>query len=737
VEKRNHILLIELSIATILGIACSLFYLSYLGGMGFNTAKTVFAFLYLSILFSSLDYFLLFRLILSRLSKYSQKAKVLWLAGSLLAGIWLAIAIPLPFPAMSPIPHKLEVIAIGQKDPRSQGSEVWLLGLYLPDGRKVDVTEFNLDRSWIIRDGVPVSYQNQPASLSWQSTAQGMMRLVLGTHPWSGIAQLIIDGKSQEINLYSDPGTTKEIAFQLSSPLPWYFFVIMYFGFGVIFMLLASCFLILFNKITNRKRVVVQKTSNNLSIIPPRWKWLLYALPLFLVYFFYLLIYWPGLMSPDSLDQWNQISTGIFNDWHPVFHTFFEWTLTRLWGSPASIALFQIFAMAALVSWGLTEFEKRGAPSWASWVTVGIFMVLPDFPVMTITLWKDVAYSLSILLLSILALKIVFSKGKWLESKFSWIILGGAAALVALFRHNGPPVAFGFLVIAIVFFPSFWKKWLGVIVFGAGIWLLVTGPFYSILGVTKIQEGNAIIPAISLFGIEAQVNQDISILNKTEFSYLNEILPASEWGKYTCDLATAIAFNPQFSTVSYNQFKDRLFNTFLQLTREHPQTTLNHILCATSYIWRVTQTNDHYSGSMAYNDGSAAWTTNFVKDNGFNPNYFIGTYHSTAFPQIRDFVNNTYRPFITNLTHNILSRPAIYLYLMLFSICLYAFRTSSASMLLVAMPSLIQSGVMFAVAMTPELRYQYAIMLVGTLVFLPLLTIIPLHEIDNPIQDNP
>jgi hypothetical protein len=730
---------IRWGLSILLGVPIGItYYLFLLEDIPLAGVKGVLSLLYLSMLFSGLIYLLLFILILPRLSKFSPRAKALWLTGSLLAGMWLAIAIPLPIPpTMSLITHTLEVIATGQKDPRSQGSEVWVTGLYLTDGNKLDITNFTLGDGWIVRDGVIVSFQYQPAILSWKGAVDGNLRLTLVAHPWSGFAKIILDGSSQELNLYSDPGTSKEISFQLSPTPPWYYYLLTSFCCGVIFMLLVSCFFVILNKKIDRKRQSLQKSSNKLSIIPPRWKWLLYALPLFIVYIFYLLIYWPGLMSPDSLDQWNQLSTGIFNDWHPVFHTFFEWALTRVWGSPASIALFQIIAMASLVGWGLAEFEKMGTPSWANWITVGIFMVLPDFPVMTSTLWKDVAYSLSILLLSILALKIVFSKGKWLEGKFSWIMVGGAAALVALFRHNGPPVAFGFLILAIVFYPSFWKKWLGALVFGVGLWLMVTGPFYSILGVTKIQEGGTILPAISLFGIEAQVNQDASILNNVESSYLKEILPTSEWSNYTCDLATVIAFNPELSTDSYNKYKGRLINTFLQLTREHPHTTLNHILCATSYIWRVTQSNDHYSGSMNNNAGSAAWAMNFVKDNGFNPNNFINTYHNTAFPQIRDFVNNTYRPFISNLTHNILSRPAIYLYLMLFSIGLYSFRASSASMLLVAVPSLIQSAVMFAVAMTPELRYQYAVMLVGALVFLPLLTIIPKQDIDESIQDKP
>jgi hypothetical protein len=340
------------------------YYLFLLEHTPLSGVKSVISLLYLSMLFSGLVYLLLFIFILPRLSKYSPRAKLPWLIGSLLAGIWLAIAIPLPIPAIFPMTHNLEVIATGQKDPRSQGSEVWLTGLYLPDGSKVDVNNFTLGEGWIVRDGVPVSYQYQPAVLSWQGAVDGNLRLTLVAHPWSGFVQIVLDGRSQELNLYNDPGTSKEISFQLSTPPHWYYYLLIYFGFGVIFMMLLSCFMIVFYKKIDRKRQLSKKSSIKLGIIPSRWKWLLFALPLFLVCFFYLLIYWPGLMSPDSLDQWNQLSTGIFNDWHPAFHTFFEWALTRLWGSPASIALFQIFAMGSLVGWGLAEFEKMGTPSW-------------------------------------------------------------------------------------------------------------------------------------------------------------------------------------------------------------------------------------------------------------------------------------------------------------------------------------------------------------------------------------
>src|SRR5262249_58527353 len=77
------------------------------------------------------------------------------------------------------------------------------------------------------------------------------------------------------------------------------------------------------------------------------WAWLGYGLPSIVVSTVFLLTFWPGLMSADSLDQWRQILTREFNDWHPAFHTLTHWLITRPWGSPAADAGRQVVVLGA------------------------------------------------------------------------------------------------------------------------------------------------------------------------------------------------------------------------------------------------------------------------------------------------------------------------------------------------------------------------------------------------------
>jgi hypothetical protein len=72
---------------------------------------------------------------------------------------------------------------------------------------------------------------------------------------------------------------------------------------------------------------------------PARFSWFWFALPSFVIWSFYLLSFWPGSMSPDSLDQWKQVLNGQLKDWHPVFHTMNIWLITRIKLSPATVAM--------------------------------------------------------------------------------------------------------------------------------------------------------------------------------------------------------------------------------------------------------------------------------------------------------------------------------------------------------------------------------------------------------------
>ena len=671
--------------------------------------------LYLSFFFSFPAYWLLFRFSFPSLENYNLKTRWLLLEGSLLFGIVLSLAIPLPLPTL-PVAGSLEVIATGEKNFASKASEVWVTSLSYTNGTQVSFSEFTLGEGWELRENSIASFQgeDQPTTLSWRGYATENMKLVLLAHPWSGIVDVRWNGQSQRIDLYADPATSKQIDLTVQPVLPRLRYRLLYFitsGITLGLLLFAISAWLVGRK--NNTSIPAQVTTN-------RFSWLWYAIPMIVVSLIYLIAYWPGVMTNDSNDQWNQVFTGNFNGWHPAFHTFNIWLLTRIWASPAIVAMAQILATSLVIAWGIAELRRNGTSIWASWGTVSMFCLIPIYPQMMITLWKDVAYSVSMLALSILALKIVFSDGKWLNTKSAWVKLGIVSALVALYRHNGPPVAFGFVIIAGVYYRSYWKKLLMGLILGIGLWQLITGPVYDHFKVIKSKED--IIPAISFYGIAAHIVDDPTILSYKNEHYLIRLLPLKGWGLYDCHSATTMSFSPLFSKEAYLQVDDRLLGTYVELTQEKPFITINHVLCATSYLWKIeSEPGQYYLGTVTYRNGIEMLQEENIKSFGYNLLYFASTIHRTPIPDVRDFINS-WSASLYDETSGTLSRPALYLYLMAFAVVVYSLRNRSFAMSLVAVPSLIQTGIMFVASLNSELRYQYPIFLAGLLFFLPLIT---------------
>jgi hypothetical protein len=448
--------------------------------------------------------------------------------------------------------------------------------------------------------------------------------------------------------------------------------------------------------------------------------WLGYALPMIVVFSIFLLAYWPGVMTSDSNDQWNQVFTGVFKGWHPAFHTFNVWLLTRLWASPAIVALAQIVATSLVIAWGLSELKKNGAPEWAIWVTVILFCMIPIFPQVTVTLWKDVAYSLSILALSILALKIVFSEGTWLGTSSAWIKLGIVSALVALYRHNGPPVSFGFLMIAVMYYRSYWKSLTAALLLGISLWGLIVGPVYKYFNVTS--EKQPILASVAFFGVAAHVVDDPGILAAPDGRFLRRLMPLKEWKLYDCHSASALALAAQDSAEVFEQYQDQFPSLYLKLTKENPSVTLGHIVCSTSYLWKLEdEDNLHYFSTVPYRENTTEAQKVILASYGYSPRFFAVALHHTPIPRVRDAINHAISS-LYDMTAGVLWRPALFLYMMLLAILLYVIKAHSFAMSLMAVPSLIQTGIMLILSLTSELRYQYPIFLVGMLVFLPLVT---------------
>ena len=201
--------------------------------------------------------------------------------------------------------------------------------------------------------------------------------------------------------------------------------------------------------------------------------------PLAATWLLYLCAFWPGAMSNDSLNQWQQAETMDLDDWHPAFHTLTIKAITTVWHSPAAVALVQILLMSALGAWGYGLLLRAGVPRYAvilAWLTTLLSL---RNGMMAIVLWKDVFYSIALFALALLlASRLLGSRREtgatasaaWAKTSW-WIALGATLGVIPLYRHNGLIVLVGLLpALPLVFWP---RRGMALAACGVALYLFV------------------------------------------------------------------------------------------------------------------------------------------------------------------------------------------------------------------------------------------------------------------------
>jgi hypothetical protein len=109
----------------------------------------------------------------------------------------------------------------------------------------------------------------------------------------------------------------------------------------------------------------------------------------------WLIAFWPGVMSIDSLKVWRaaMLPDVYLND-HPVLNVFLYKYLFQLYGSPVVVALAQVILTALLISWFWFWLYLQGVSF--KLLAPCLVFILCSVPVgvYTVTLWKDIPFAL-------------------------------------------------------------------------------------------------------------------------------------------------------------------------------------------------------------------------------------------------------------------------------------------------------------------------------------------------------
>ena len=176
---------------------------------------------------------------------------------------------------------------------------------------------------------------------------------------------------------------------------------------------------------------------------------LLYMIPPVALSSVLLLIYFPGIMSWDSMYIWDITQSNDYTNLHPVTYVLFVNLLNDIIDSPWIVIAVQYVYSAFVFAYTGYVLETIGLSRKVCWAVVFILSLYPVNAISNVTMLKDVPYMMSLVLLSIIILRVLTEKRFGIASAAAV----AAVSLIAMFsRHNGllsVPVA---LILLTVYF---------------------------------------------------------------------------------------------------------------------------------------------------------------------------------------------------------------------------------------------------------------------------------------------
>jgi len=312
----------------------------------------------------------------------------------------------------------------------------------------------------------------------------------------------------------------------------------------------------------------------------------------FLPLFVWWLGWFPAFLSPDSIDQLEQVESGDFTDGHPAIHTIAVWVVTRFWNHPGAVTFVQIIAVSLLLGLVARRLIELGVPPMAAVGAAWVVGLSPAVGPTAITIWKDIAFLVAFLWVFAELLMLVRLKDDYWTPTWNPLRLGMALALVWLVRHNGViTVLLVLAVVAVIFRRR--MRGVGVTVVAMLATLaIVLGPLYWIFSVERGRPapGEVLLPVVASSFVHEPGN-----FSDDDLALLSSIAPLEVWAsRYACDSADALLFAPELDIEVIRADPGPFLGLGLRTIIRDPDTSLGFFFCRSSYLFAPTASPDAY-----------------------------------------------------------------------------------------------------------------------------------------------
>lgn len=411
-----------------------------------------------------------------------------------------------------------------------------------------------------------------------------------------------------------------------------------------------------------------------------------------------LLAFYPGLITSDGVDQLNQAKQGVYIDAHPPLHSLIVGTISETFGTIAGVGIVQIILFATIWTIALKITRKENDSIFNKifqiLFTIGICVIPINF-MYSITVWKDIIYSYS--MLSIVLIIYIGIKNNY-DYKLSTMILASIAlVLIMKLRHNGLPIGIFLIIMLIILQIIKTKNWKKALLFLSTfiITLVVFSIPEWIIKPKKQLDTTSALTGQAVYYMGGILNENI-ILEKEEEEFLNKILPIEIWKEtYSPYSGVPMLFNEKYDKAFLSANTEQFMEIFKKYATENMGNVLKTFVEVNSIMWSIDE-RDGFLNSFDINNNSIDEMSNGIyrtvpKIEGLN-NIFTG---------IIDLTKNN------KVLYYSLYRPATAMYIAIILLAYFTIKNKKWDYLLLGLPMILNIGTYLFFISSPDLRYYY------------------------------
>lgn len=363
---------------------------------------------------------------------------------------------------------------------------------------------------------------------------------------------------------------------------------------------------------TSRPARLKMAVDAMLGRVPRRWR-----LPLAtylvcqLIFLFWWMAFYPGLMSYDSVIYVVHVTTGPWVSDHSVVYDSLVWLTLHVTGDFGALTLAQTVAMSAAFAYTVAAFRRLGVPGRWTAVAAVILAALPPTGTFVIFVWKDVPFVICSFLIVPTLAHLVSLRGlpQWRrDSRVRWLIVAIGLEMLGmmLFRLNG------FLIvvvaaIAMVCLLSGIRLRLAAAAAAAACLAFVLNLYvYPAVGIER--QASSLAYGIQYADIAVAYADKPSSFTTADKRLMAQVAPLAAWqASATCYDSDPTNRIPGFKARSA-KMSGQLMSLWFRILGRTPNLILDARICRGSVAWSI------FSGPAQQLGGLAVYTDTISPD---------------------------------------------------------------------------------------------------------------------------